>query len=314
MPEEHLVEGFCEMLLAERGAAANTVAAYRSDLVAFARFLADHGETLSAAGRESGVDRLRVFLGDSGNGPGAGRTAARRLSALRQFYRFLAAEGGCPDDPTRFLDAPRRARRLPKTLTEEEIQRLFSAASRAGGWRGARLRALLEVLYATGLRVSELVGLPRSALVEDGRCLLVRGKGGKERLLPLSAPARQALADWQAMRPGAGMPGPLSPWLFPSRAKEGHLTRQRFAQALKQLAVAAGIPAGRLSPHVLRHAFASHLLAAGADLRSLQQLLGHADIATTEIYTHVLEAHLFRLVETHHPLASAPRDRDAPSS
>lgn len=300
IPEAHLVEAFGEMLLAERGASANTVAAYENDINSFAQFLSERGITLSAAGGDGGTEALRAFLGDmaaNGRGP---RTAARRLSALRQFYRFLVAEGGCAADPTRLVDGPRRGRPLPKTLTEEEVASLFRVAGTHGGWRGVRLRALLELLYATGLRVSELVGLPRSAVVENGAFLLIRGKGGRERLLPLSEPAREMLAEWVAIRPQTGA---ASPWMFPTRAGNGHLTRQRFAQELKTLAVGAGIDPRRVSPHVLRHAFASHLLARGADLRSLQQLLGHADISTTEIYTHVLEARLVQLVERHHPLA-----------
>lgn len=243
----------------------------------------------------------------------APRTLARRLSAMRQFFRFLVSDGTRADDPTAGLDPPRLGRPLPKILSEAEVARLIAAAA---GWpdeEGARLRALLELLYATGLRVSELVGLPLAAAQRDPRFLLVRGKGGKERVVPLSAPARQALAAYLECR-GRFLPQNRRPrtkladtktarWLFPSRGADGHLTRQRCGQLLKELALAAGLDPARLSPHVLRHAFASHLLDHGADLRSVQQMLGHADIATTQIYTHVQSERLRRLVETAHPLA-----------
>ena len=225
---------------------------------------------------------------------------------MRQFYRFLLSEGARADDPTAQLDAPRLGRPLPKILAEEEIDRLIAAAAAWPGEEGMRLRCLLEMLYATGLRVSELVGLPLAAAQRDPRFLLVRGKGGKERLVPLSPPARQALADYLTCR-AAFVPQAsgtkTARWLFPSRGMTGHLTRQRCGQMLKELALAAGLDPARLSPHVLRHAFASHLLDHGADLRSVQQMLGHADIATTQIYTHVQGERLRRLVETAHPLA-----------
>jgi integrase/recombinase XerD len=225
---------------------------------------------------------------------------------MRQFYRFLLSEGARSDDPTAQLDAPRLGRPLPKILAEDEVNGLIAVAASWPGEEGVRLRCVLEILYATGLRVSELVGLPLAAAQRDPRFLLVRGKGGKERLVPLSPPARQALAAYLECR-SAFLPrssaAKTARWLFPSRGAIGHLTRQRCGQMLKELALASGLDPARLSPHVLRHAFASHLLDHGADLRSVQQMLGHADIATTQIYTHVQGERLRRLVETAHPLA-----------
>ncbi len=235
-------------------------------------------------------------------------TSARRLSALRQFFRFLFAERFREDDPCCAIDSPRQGRPLPRYLSEEEVERLLAAAHRRGGGKGKRLAALMEVLYATGLRVSELVALPLSAMSRDGRMLIVNGKGGKERMVPLSEPATEAVAVYQRTRehfmPAGRRPDESSPWLFPSRSRAGHLTRNRFGQLLKGLAVDAGVDPAKVSPHVLRHSFASHLLAHGADLRSLQQMLGHADIATTQIYTHVLDERLKRLVNEAHPLAT----------
>ena len=222
---------------------------------------------------------------------------------MRQFFRFLVSDGTRNDDPTAGLDAPRLGRPLPKILSETEVGALIAAAADKSEEEGARLRCILELLYATGLRVSELVGLPLAAAQRDPRFLLVRGKGGKERIVPLSMPARRALAAYLGDRGRFVPPRPSSRWLFPSRGVGGHLTRQRCGQLLKELALAAGLDPARLSPHVLRHAFASHLLDHGADLRSVQQMLGHADIATTQIYTHVQSERLRRLVETAHPLA-----------
>jgi integrase/recombinase XerD len=238
----------------------------------------------------------------------APRTLARRLSAMRQFFRFLVSDGARVDDPTAGLDTPRLGRPLPKILGEAEVERLIAAAASRPGDEGVRLRCLLELLYATGLRVSELIGLPLAAAQRDPRFLLVRGKGGKERVVPLSAPAREALRLYLECRdrflPRGTPPHPkMARWLFPSRGAEGHLSRQRCGQLLKELALAAGLDPRLLSPHVLRHAFASHLLDHGADLRSVQQMLGHADIATTQIYTHVQSERLRHLVESAHPLA-----------
>jgi integrase/recombinase XerD len=297
VPSRH-VEAFLEMLAAERGAARLTIAAYRNDLDHFARFLAAPGTAIEAAGSET----LRRYLAQLARAGMAPRTAARRLSALRQFFRFLVAEGVRADDPSASLDAPRLGRPLPKLLGEDEMTALIAAARRIEGPEGARLLSIVELLYATGMRISELVALPLVRLREE-RFLVVRGKGGKERLVPLNQPARAALAAYGAVRAAFLREGEISRFLFPSRGAEGHLTRRRCGQLLKELAIAAGIDPTRVSPHVLRHAFASHLLGNGADLRSVQQMLGHADIATTQIYTHVLEDRLRSLVETHHPLA-----------
>jgi len=287
------------MLAAERGAAPLTLAAYRNDLGDLARFLAARGTAVENADAAT----LRAYIGTAATRRLQPRTLARRLSTLRQFFRFLVGDGARADDPTAGLDSPRLGRPLPKILSESEVAALLAAADRRRDEEGARLRCILETMYATGLRVSELVGLPLAAAQRDPRFLLVRGKGGKERIVPLSGPARQALAAYLAQRSRFLPQDRPSRWLFPSRSAEGHLTRQRCGQLLKELALAAGLDPARLSPHVLRHAFASHLLDHGADLRSVQQMLGHADIATTQIYTHVQGERLRRLVETAHPLA-----------
>jgi integrase/recombinase XerD len=299
----HLVDGFLEMMSAERGAAANTIAAYGRDLGDYVGFLAEQGSSPLAAGREEVVTylaRLEV------QGLSAA-SSARRLSALRQFHRFLCADGVRADDPTRIVASPKARRPLPKVLSIEEVGRLLDLAeAEANGEASAarqaaavRLYVLLELLYATGLRVSELVGLKRAAVMRDASFLTVVGKGQKERVVPVNDRARDALKAYVPTLP----PGP---WLFPAAGEAGHLSRQVFARDLKGLAGRAGIGAARIAPHVLRHAFASHLLAGGADLRVVQTLLGHADISTTQIYTHVLDEKLRTLVETHHPLA----DRD----
>lgn len=295
------IENFLEMLSAERGLAQNSLLAYRRDLADFSGFLTVREETAERIG----IDSLRAYvqgLADEGMKPA---TAARRLSALRQFFRFLAQEGIRSDDPSALLDAPKRGRPLPKLLSEDEVDRLLGEARRLRDdpAEAARLTALLEVLYATGLRVSELVGLRWPPFGDDPRFLVIRGKGGKERLVPLSEPARQAIEAYAGWRMDFIAAKQASPWLFPSRGESGHLTRQRFGQLLKDLAIAAGIDPAKVSPHVLRHAFASHLLARGADLRAVQKMLGHADISTTQIYTHVLEARKQALVRQHHPLA-----------
>lgn len=293
------------MLVAERGAAVNTVEAYRRDIADFAAYLAARKRGVRSA-RSGDLRGYLSRLAERGLSP---RTAARRLSALRQLFRFLQADTRRADDPSATLDAPRRGRSLPKILSESEVERLLAAARRRPGPRGVRLVALVELLYATGLRVSELVALPLSALSGDVRVLFVRGKGGRERMVPLGEPAAEALAAYLETRPeirgGDGEAG----WLFPSRAAGGHLTRRRVGQLLKELAADAGIAPHKVSPHVLRHAFASHLLAHGADLRSVQTMLGHADITSTQIYTHVLDARLAALVRDHHPLGD--RDRGA---
>jgi integrase/recombinase XerD len=253
---------------------------------------------------------VRGYLGQLTRRGFAASSVGRRLSAVRQFYRFLYAEGHRPDDPAAILEGPKRGRTVPKVLSIEEVDRLLAAARVAGEraelaapdrLRAARLTCLIEVLYATGLRVSELVTLPASAAEPQARMLIVRGKGGKERLVPLNEAAKQAMRDYLALL-AAASPEPKSRWLFPSFGESGHLTRQHFARDLKSLAAAAGLRPDRVSPHVLRHAFASHLLHNGADLRVVQTLLGHADISTTQIYTHVLEERLKSLVRDLHPL------------
>lgn len=283
------------MLAAERGAARNTLAAYAADLKDFAAFTARSGAAVSTAG--PGI--LQSYMAGLQRAGLSARTAARRLSALRQFHRFLLREGIRADDPTELLDAPRLPQPLPKYLTEQEVDALLETASARPGRIGATARAALEILYATGLRVSEVLGLPRNALTGDAQFLLVRGKGGRERMVPLSDAAKETAAAMRALQAAE------SRWLFPGRDPHRPLTRQAFFALVKQVALAAGIDPARVSPHVLRHSFASHLLARGADLRSLQLLLGHADIATTQIYTHVLSERLRKLVEEHHPLAHA---------
>jgi len=297
------IEAFLEMLVAERGAARNTIDSYRRDLADVESFLARRDRGIEAAS----TDDLREYLALLNANGATPSTAARRLSALRQFFRFLYAEGVRGDDPTATIESPRRGRPLPKLLSEAEVSQLLERARSKRGPEGLRLTALLETLYATGMRVSELVSLPLSAVARDPRYILVRGKGGKERLVPLSEPAREALNGYKGVRGQFCRNGVESPYLFPSRGGSGYLTRHRFAQLLKQLSTEAGIAPSKVSPHVLRHAFATHLLNRGADLRSVQQMLGHADIATTQIYTHVLDERLKSLVETHHPLARARR-------
>ncbi len=297
------VDLFEEMLRAERGASDNTVMAYRRDLAHLAAFLAGTAGSLDSAVAAD----LRAYLEALDRAGMAPRTAARRLSALRQFYRFLHAEGRRQDDPTLTLESPKQGRPLPKLLAEAQVDELLQAAGVRPGPDGVRLAALMQLLYATGLRVSELVSLPLAAAVRDPRLIEVRGKGGRERLVPLNEAAREAVQAWVEVR--ARNPRlAASPFLFPSRSGAGHLTRHRFGQLLKQLALAAGLDPAKVSPHVLRHAFATHLLNRGADLRSVQQMLGHADISTTQIYTHVLDERLRQLVESHHPLARPPAE------
>lgn len=287
------------MLAAERGAARLTLAAYGNDLQHLAGFLAARDAALEAADAAS----LHDYLNAAATRRLAPRTIARRLSAMRQFYRFLLVEGMRADDPTAGLDTPRLGRPLPKILSEAEVSQLIETAANWPGDEGLRLRCIVEFLYAAGLRISELITLPLAAAQRDPRFLTVRGKGGKERIVPLGGPARRALTAYLGGRSRFLTSPKAGRWLFPSRGASGHLTRQRCGQLLKELALGAGLDPDRLSPHVLRHAFASHLLDNGADLRSVQQMLGHADIATTQIYTHVQSARLKRLVETAHPLA-----------
>jgi integrase/recombinase XerD len=296
-------ESFVEMLRAERGASRNTELAYSADLKDLETFLSRRKQSSSTADATA----LRAYLKSLDYVGMTPRTVARRLSVMRQFFRFLLAERIREDDPASTLDSPRLGRPLPKVLSREEVDRLIEAARAKDEADGGRMATLLEILYAAGLRVSELVALPLSAVERDPSMLTVRGKGDKERLVPLSDPARVAIAAWLRMRAAALGEGETSRFLFPSRGRSGHLTRQRFAQLLKEAALGAGIDPARVSPHVLRHAFASHLLEGGADLRSVQMMLGHADIATTQIYTHVLDEKLRSLVQDKHPLARRKR-------
>jgi len=292
------VEAFLEMMAVERDASPNTLSAYARDLA----------DAESALGRGGLIDADTTaietwFAGLSTRGLSAA-TAARRRSAVRQFYRFALGEGWRADDPSRRLDAPKQGRSLPRTLSRDEVVRLLTASAARDGASGIRMIALVELAYASGLRVSELLALRVEAVRRDPAWLIVRGKGGKERLAPLNAPARDAVKAWLLVRDAARPEkAPDSPWLFPSGSASGHLTPRRFAQMLDQAATDAGIDPARVSPHVLRHAFATHLLEGGADLRVVQTLLGHADIATTQLYTHVATDRLTQVVNRHHPLA-----------
>ncbi len=297
-------EAFLEMMAAERGAAANTLTAYARDLADASGFLAGRGADLASASADD-IEAWFSSLGARGLSPA---TAARRRSAARQFYRFVLGEGWRADDPSRRVEAPRQGRPLPKVLSGEEVERLIAAGAARDGAAGLRLAAMIELLYASGLRVSELVALPLAALAADPAYLIVKGKGGKERLAPLNGAARAAVKAYLAARPAFLAKRDLkgarpNPWLFPSRGRGGRLTARRFAQMLDEAALAAGVDPAKVSPHVLRHAFATHLLEGGADLRVVQTLLGHADIATTQIYTHVTQDRLREVVETKHPLA-----------
>ncbi len=288
------------MLAAERGSAANTIQAYRRDLDDYFGFLEQVG---MAPDRASSED-ISAFVRSLSRRNLAPSTSARRLSAVRQFHRFLLSEGLCEEDPSTAVDSPRRGRILPKTLSEDEVSKLLDRDRFTDKPEGIRLRALLELLYATGMRVSELVSLPLAATRQDPQFLLIRGKGDKERIVPLTPDARDSLQSYETVRQRDFARGQQSPWLFPSRGSQRHLTRQRFGQLLKAHARVCGLAAERISPHVIRHAFASHLLANGADLRALQQMLGHADISTTQIYTHVLDERMRQLVESAHPLSN----------
>jgi len=282
---------FLEMMAAERGASKNTLAAYSRDIQRYEGFLTE----IKTDAVTVSTQQIRDFLSSRANQTVAPSTAARRLSSLRQYHRFLVSDAIRNDDPTRVLDSPRRRRTLPKVLSVTEVDLLLETAHATAGVDGLRMAAMLELLYATGLRVSELVSLPFAACSRGREYIVVRGKGEKERIVPLNAPAIDALGAYIRIRSEFMKPvraGEENLYLFPSRAAEGYLTRQRFGQMLKQLAVLAGLEPTKVSPHVLRHAFASHLLANGADLRSVQKLLGHADISTTQIYTHVLDERL----------------------
>jgi integrase/recombinase XerD len=307
-----LLNLFLDMLAAEQGAGDNTLDAYRRDLTDFSEFLARSGQGFAIAETQG----LRDYLADLDARGFKSSSVARRLSAMRHLFRFLLNERIRGDDPAAILSGPKRGRGLPKVLSIAEVDRLLARAKSLGEapeatapqrLRAMRLYCLLEVLYATGLRVSELVALPRSAARRDARMIVVRGKGDKERLVPLNETSRQAMADYltaaEALAPDEKKNAAGAKWLFPSFGESGHLTRQHFARDLKELAASAGLPPRLVSPHVLRHAFASHLLHNGADLRIVQTLLGHTDISTTQIYTHVVEERLKSLVRDLHPLA-----------
>ena len=287
------VDAFLEMLTVERGAAANTIASYTLDLNDFSAFAAGQRQTTAGAD----ANTCQSYMASLHARGLSARTAARRLSALRQFHLFLMREGVREDDPTSQLDTPRLPQPLPKFLTEAEVDALLAAATRKPGRPGALARAALELLYATGMRVSELLSLPRSALGAKAEVMIIKGKGSKERMVPLSLAAKEAAAALLAITETQ------SRWLFPGRDPRQPLTRQAFFLLLKQIALEAGLDPARVSPHVLRHSFASHMLARGADLRSLQMLLGHADISTVQIYTHIQTERLRQVMDAHHPLS-----------
>ncbi|HEY0182218.1 MAG TPA: tyrosine recombinase [Rhodopila sp.] len=298
------IDAFLEMLTVERGAARNTIESYSNDLSDFSEFAAGRGHAAAGADASTCQDYMASL---HARGLSA-RTAARRLSALRQFHLFLLKEGVRSDDPTSQLDTPRLPRPLPKFLAEAEVDALLEAAARKPGRPGALARAALELLYATGMRVSELLSLPRAALGAKADVMIIRGKGDKERMVPLSGAAKAAAAALLAITEAK------SRWLFPGRDPKQPLTRQAFFLLLKQVALEAGLDPERVSPHVLRHSFASHMLARGADLRSLQMLLGHADISTVQIYTHVQTERLRRMVAEHHPLSETWKGRQPDKS
>ncbi|PCJ00323.1 MAG: tyrosine recombinase [Alphaproteobacteria bacterium] len=313
-----LVDSFLDMITTERGAALNTRQAYWRDLADVSLFLKNVDSDIDKAT----TDQLKAYIKDLSEKTNikgdrkdkvAVRTIARRLSALRQFYRYLISENHRDDDPTSTIESPKQGRTLPKTLSEAEVDNLIKTAGIKGTVESIRLVCLLEMIYATGLRVSELVGLPLSALGENKEFLIVTGKAGRERMVPLSTPAKEALNKYMDVRKkhvGVSETEQQNKWLFPSKTSDsGHLTRQRFAQLLKDLAKEAKIDNGRVSPHVLRHAFATHLLNNGADLRSVQKMLGHADIATTQIYTHILSENVKKTVEDKHPLSKTGTDK-----
>tara|TARA_B100000676_G_scaffold313163_1_gene391898 strand:- start:970 stop:1845 length:876 start_codon:yes stop_codon:yes gene_type:complete len=287
------------MMAAERGASVNTCQAYRRDLAEFTGWMSQQGLSVEAATSHD----IRSFLSTLADRQLAASSSARKLSTLRQFFKFLHGDGYRSDDPTSVVDSPRQGRSLPKLLSEADVDRLLTAAPTVKGPAGIRLTAMMELLYATGLRVSELVGLPLNAVTGGRQILLVTGKGNKERVIPITDTARAAVDAYLEIRLIFVPDGKQSNFLFPSRGKDGHITRRRFAQMLSNLSTRAGLDPRQVSPHILRHAFASHLLANGADLRLVQQMLGHADISTTQIYTHVLNARLKNLVRDMHPLA-----------
>ena len=308
------INSFLEMMVSEKGAAQNTVAAYDRDLIHIDLFMQERGTTIDKAKStdfKAYIDQLSNTVqikGDRQNKTTA-RTVSRRISAARQFYKFIISEDIREDDPTSTIEAPKQKRTLPKILTEDEINHAITTAGLKGNASSKRLVCLLEMIYSTGLRVSELVGLPLSTYQHDSQFMIVEGKGGRERMVPLTPTAQKSLSDYVSVRErfiGEGDDGTQANWLFPSKTSiKGHLTRQRFAQMLKDLSKAADFPMGKLSPHAIRHSFATHLLKNGADLRAVQKMLGHADIATTQIYTQMLDEEVNQKVQDSHPLSKA---------
>lgn len=295
-----LIDSFLEMMVAERGASVHTIEAYRRDLIDLNGFLSAHGLVL----KKAKSDDLQAYIRSVAKQKMNAKTQARRLSAIHEFYRFLYSEDMIKKNPADYIQAPKTGKSLPKYLTEEEISFLIETAS---SQTDQRMYVMLEILYASGMRVSELVSLPVMAVTKDNRTISIIGKGHKERLVPLNEPARKALDKWLIFREMRLKKGRISKWLFPSTGQEGHLTRDGFFKALKKIALIAGIDPAKVSPHVFRHSFASHLIAHDADLRSVQKMLGHANIATTEIYTHILQDRLKKTVEKSHPLAYSGR-------
>jgi len=295
------IESYLEMLIAERGATRNTVEAYSHDLFTFVEYLQNKNQTLLNASTVT----IKGYLTKLAHTGRSRSTQARTLSTLRQFYLFLQSDEQRPDNPCQNVDSPKTSRPLPKVLSEEEVTRLITASQASSTPRGLRIACIIELLYSTGLRISELAGLKLSNLVDSEQLLRVLGKGGKERIVPVGEPAITALQGYLSVRRHFMPNNEKTDWLFPSRGASRHLTRRRIAQLLKELALSAHVEPSKVSPHVLRHAFASHLLANGADLRSVQLLLGHADISTTEIYTHVLQSRLNSFVLENHPLGNA---------
>lgn len=307
------INNFLEMLASEKGAAQNTISAYDRDLIDVDLFLQARNTSVEAAKSSD----IKAYIDDLTNktqtkgdreNKTTSRTIARRISALRQFYKFIISEGIREDEPTSTIEAPKQKRTLPKILTEEEMNHVIKVAGQKGNGASKRLVCLLEMIYSTGLRVSELVSLPVTSYQEDSQFMIVDGKGGRERMVPLTPAAQKSLSEYVAIRKqfiGEGDDGTQAQWLFPSKtSQKGHLTRQRFAQMLKDLSKAADMPMGKVSPHIIRHAFATHLLKNGADLRSVQKMLGHADIATTQIYTHMLDEEVNEKVQAKHPMGS----------
>lgn len=312
MSDARLIDSFLEMMLAERAAARNSTDGYRRDLEGLREFLGKI--SLESAARQD-IEKYLAHLNKQGYAP---RSVARKLSCFRQFFHFLYSEKLRADDPAALIDSPRKERSLPKVMSVEEVDVLLRTAHAGNRPEDVRMAAMLEVLYASGLRVSELIALKLAAVVHGKQLehpaasdiaeyLIVKGKGGKERFVPLNGQAQQALADYIEIRPHFMGEGETSPWLFPSGSKEGYLTRQRFGQLLKELAIEAGLNFRKISPHTLRHSFATHLLGGGADLRVIQELLGHSDISTTQVYTHVQNEKLAELVTKHHPLSKKKR-------